>query len=170
MSFLSMLISLPARILGIRWKNESDEVRQRYIVLADDLKKRHSLAHPDYQYTPRRPSERKRRASRAVPTRNNSVENRDENEDENDVVLHSGNLVAVVNEDFMDVLGNNGILYGPNGVEPLPTSYNEYERQQVANDQISGTSFCDMDYTSIPWYEMLSLDNESQQMLFHQES
>ncbi|KAJ5306569.1 hypothetical protein PENANT_c031G11292 [Penicillium antarcticum] len=157
-----------SRILGARWKNESEEVRQRYIILADDLKKRHSLAHPDYQYTPRRPSERKRRASRLVPTQNNVAENEDENDDENDVVLQSSNVVAVVNEDFMDVLGNNGLLYGPNGVEPLLASYNDFERQQIANDQLSGATFCEMDYTPIPWYEMLTLDNDSQHMLFHQ--
>ncbi|KAJ5766483.1 uncharacterized protein N7511_004099 [Penicillium nucicola] len=161
-----------SRILGARWKNESDEIRQRYMILADDLKKRHSLAHPDYQYTPRRPSERKRRASRAMPTRDNFAQNEDEDEnnDEGDVMLHSRTHCTVVDEDFLDVLGNNGLLYGPNGVEPLPAGYNDYERQQIANDQISGATLCEMEYDPIPWYEMLTLDKEYQQMLYHEDS
>ncbi|PYH89060.1 mating-type HMG-box protein MAT1-2 [Aspergillus ellipticus CBS 707.79] len=50
-------------ILGKQWKAESEDVRVEFKGLADDLKKKHAEAHPDYQYTPRKPSEKKRRAS-----------------------------------------------------------------------------------------------------------
>ncbi|PWY67507.1 mating-type HMG-box protein MAT1-2 [Aspergillus heteromorphus CBS 117.55] len=50
-------------ILGKQWKAESEDVRVGFRSLADDLKKKHAEAHPDYQYTPRKPSEKKRRAS-----------------------------------------------------------------------------------------------------------
>lgn len=53
-----------ARILGARWKNETEEVRARYTELAEILKRKHAIDHPDYQYAPRRPSQRRRRASR----------------------------------------------------------------------------------------------------------
>lgn len=50
-------------MLGKQWKSEPDEVRAHYKALADEQKQKHAEEHPDYQYTPRRPSERKRRAS-----------------------------------------------------------------------------------------------------------
>ena len=50
-------------MLGKQWKAEPDEVRAHYKALADEQKKKHAEQHPDYQYAPRRPCERKRRAS-----------------------------------------------------------------------------------------------------------
>ena len=50
-----------AVILGKKWKSESDEVKARYKQLADNIKTKHMLDHPDYQYAPRKPSEKKRR-------------------------------------------------------------------------------------------------------------
>lgn len=52
-----------AIMLGKQWKSEPDEVRAHYKSLADEQKKKHAEEFPDYQYTPRRPCERKRRAS-----------------------------------------------------------------------------------------------------------
>ncbi|OOF98561.1 hypothetical protein ASPCADRAFT_1991 [Aspergillus carbonarius ITEM 5010] len=57
-------------ILGKQWKAESEDIRVEFKALADELKRKHAEAHPDYQYTPRRPSERKRRtSSRQYPKR-----------------------------------------------------------------------------------------------------
>jgi len=50
-------------MLGKQWKAEPEEVRAHYKALADEQKKKHAEEYPDYQYTPRRPCERKRRAS-----------------------------------------------------------------------------------------------------------
>ncbi|PYH33084.1 HMG-box domain-containing protein [Aspergillus neoniger CBS 115656] len=50
-------------ILGKQWKAESEDIRVEFRALADDLKRKHAEAHPDYQYTPRKPSEKKRRTS-----------------------------------------------------------------------------------------------------------
>ncbi|RAL06396.1 HMG-box domain-containing protein [Aspergillus ibericus CBS 121593] len=50
-------------ILGKQWKAESEHIRVEFKALADELKRKHAEAHPDYQYTPRRPSEKKRRTS-----------------------------------------------------------------------------------------------------------
>lgn len=50
-------------MLGKQWKAESDNVRAHYKALADEQKQKHAEEHPDYQYAPRRPCERKRRAS-----------------------------------------------------------------------------------------------------------
>lgn len=50
-------------MLGKQWKAEPEEVKAHYKALADDIKRKHAEEYPDYQYAPRRPSEKKRRAS-----------------------------------------------------------------------------------------------------------
>lgn len=47
--------------LGRRWRTESEEVKEKYKQLAEELKKEHALLYPDYQYAPRKPGEKKRR-------------------------------------------------------------------------------------------------------------
>ena len=56
--------STSAVILGTQWKNETESTKARYINLAQKLKVKHFLEHPDYQYQPRKPSEKKRRMTR----------------------------------------------------------------------------------------------------------
>lgn len=50
-----------AKRLGAAWNSESHEVRERYRALAKAYKERHNKMHPDYRYTPRKPSEKRRR-------------------------------------------------------------------------------------------------------------
>src|SRR5437763_10346675 len=63
--FLSMKNScanlMAAVMLGKRWKTESDDVKAHFKHLADEIKAKHLQEHPDYQYAPRKPSEKKRR-------------------------------------------------------------------------------------------------------------
>ncbi|BCS22942.1 HMG-box domain-containing protein [Aspergillus puulaauensis] len=55
-------------ILGKQWRAESEEAKLHFKNLAEEFKKKHAEDHPDYQYTPRKPSERKRRTtSRSSP-------------------------------------------------------------------------------------------------------
>lgn len=62
------MVDLPnvflAVILGTQWKNETESTKARYIGLAQKLKVKHFIEHPDYQYQPRKPSEKKRRMTR----------------------------------------------------------------------------------------------------------
>ncbi|KAH8428988.1 uncharacterized protein LDX57_006659 [Aspergillus melleus] len=44
-------------------KSEAEEVKRQFRQQAEDLKTKHAEEHPDYHYSPRKPSERKRRAS-----------------------------------------------------------------------------------------------------------
>lgn len=53
-----------AIILGQQWQNEKDEVKAQFKATAEEIKKKHLNAHPDYQYQPRKPTERKRRMTR----------------------------------------------------------------------------------------------------------
>ncbi|EQL36520.1 HMG domain-containing protein, variant 4 [Blastomyces dermatitidis ER-3] len=50
-------------LLGKRWKAESAETKAHFKSLADEIKVQHAKDHPDYQYAPRKPSEKKRRST-----------------------------------------------------------------------------------------------------------
>ena len=51
-------------IVGEKWRNEDKAVKARFETLAKQMKAKHLLEHPDYQYKPRKPSEKKRRMTR----------------------------------------------------------------------------------------------------------
>ncbi|RSL88198.1 hypothetical protein CDV31_016119 [Fusarium ambrosium] len=57
-----------SQILGRCWNMESRAIRAEYKVRADEVKRLHYEKHPDYQYRPRRPSERRRRANPSAAT------------------------------------------------------------------------------------------------------
>ncbi|KAI5290442.1 hypothetical protein KEM54_001531 [Ascosphaera aggregata] len=52
-----------SKLLGEQWRAESAQRKAEYKALAEQIKKRHAEEYPDYQYAPRKPSERKRRSS-----------------------------------------------------------------------------------------------------------
>ncbi|KAF4769003.1 hypothetical protein HAV15_008980 [Penicillium sp. str.  len=131
-----------SRILGARWNNESPEVRMQFTRLADDLKREHAIKHPDYQYAPRRPSDRKRRAPRIRTRNGGSCYNFN--------VPDDGSLIDV-DDIFMSDLSNDGLLFGPNGVEPISAPYNHGECIQMSGELASGNSLASMQYTSMPF-------------------
>lgn len=49
--------------MGQQWRAETEEVRAHYKSLAEEIKRKHAEDHPNYQYAPRKPSEKKRRAT-----------------------------------------------------------------------------------------------------------
>lgn len=53
-----------AVIVGERWRNEDNAVKDRFVALAKQMKAKHLLEHPNYQYKPRKSSEKKRRMTR----------------------------------------------------------------------------------------------------------
>ncbi|KAL2853880.1 hypothetical protein BJY01DRAFT_243874 [Aspergillus pseudoustus] len=50
-------------ILGKQWREEPEHVRLDFKSMSEEYKKKHAEEYPDYQYTPRKPSEKKRRAT-----------------------------------------------------------------------------------------------------------
>ncbi|KAL4821103.1 hypothetical protein BDW67DRAFT_180649 [Aspergillus spinulosporus] len=55
-------------IIGKKWRAEPEEAKLHFKSLAEEFKRKHAEEYPDYQYTPRKPSEKKRRAaSRIAP-------------------------------------------------------------------------------------------------------
>jgi hypothetical protein len=49
--------------LGKKWKAESAETKAHWKALAEEIKREHAAKHPNYQYAPRKPSEKKRRST-----------------------------------------------------------------------------------------------------------
>ncbi|KAJ9286288.1 transcriptional regulator family: HMG [Paecilomyces variotii] len=48
-------------VLGKQWKGESQHVKAHFQALAEQIKRKHSEAYPNYQYTPRKQNDKKRR-------------------------------------------------------------------------------------------------------------
>ncbi|KAI5297097.1 hypothetical protein KEM55_005141, partial [Ascosphaera atra] len=51
-------------LLGKQWKAESPQKKAEYKALAEEKKRKHAEEFPNYQYAPRKPSEKKRRSQR----------------------------------------------------------------------------------------------------------
>lgn len=50
--------------LGRQWKNEDEDTKNFYRAKAEEVKRKHLQDHPEYQYQPRKPSEKKRRMTK----------------------------------------------------------------------------------------------------------
>jgi hypothetical protein len=83
-----------SKIIGKMWKNESEEVKNKYKEKAQEMKRRHKLMYPDYRFAPRKQEEirrRKKRKNITPPenaekkddaTKDNKEENKEENKSE----------------------------------------------------------------------------------------
>ncbi|KAJ5271308.1 High mobility group superfamily [Penicillium chrysogenum] len=134
-----------SRILGARWNNESPEVREQFTHLADELKKEHAIKHPDYQYAPRRPSERKRRTPRSRANCLPFVQADSHYEDMFDDADFEDRTISI-DDNFITELNDNGLLFGPNGVEPLSPPFTHEECFEMSNDLTSGNSLASMEF------------------------
>lgn len=137
-----------ARILGARWNNESPEVRKQFTRLADDLKREHAIKHPDYQYAPRRPSERKRRTTR--PARANCPPHARYASPYQYLNAYEDGSVPI-DDTFMSELSNSGLLFGPNGVEPISAPYSHEECVQMSDELASGNNLASLQYIPMPF-------------------
>jgi len=52
-------------IIGNKWKNEDEAVKDAFRARANEVKRNHNEQHPEYQYQPRKPSQKRKRISRA---------------------------------------------------------------------------------------------------------
>ncbi|KAI9374654.1 high mobility group box domain-containing protein [Aspergillus egyptiacus] len=136
-----------AVLLGKQWKAESEDVKLHFKNLAEEFKKKHAEDYPDYQYTPRKPSEKKRRATsrqspksskRSIPAEfpppmavsslnSCTVPMRSDTND-----------ADVTVEDYMEPLNGLNIMFDPNGLATEHTSFdtNAFDAlfQQVQGD------------------------------------
>ncbi|KAB8068059.1 mating type protein MAT1-2-1 [Aspergillus leporis] len=106
-------------ILGKQWKAESEETKVQFRSMAEELKKKHAKDHPDYHYTPRRPSEKKRRTSSrscSKPTkRHKSLILTNDPSDASPPAMYSGMQLGNMPVDTsMDNLADINIVLSPN--------------------------------------------------------
>ena len=96
--------------LGLKWKNEDARVKEYYIDLAKKVKARHLLQHPNYQYKPRKPSEKKRRVTRRKKTASaNAIHSDSASSDKpaaNSIEASSGEVMLPVPEVPKNSAGN----------------------------------------------------------------
>lgn len=55
---------IKAKIIGKMWRDESESVKKQWKDKAENVKRQHLRDHPDYQYQPRKPHEKKRRMTK----------------------------------------------------------------------------------------------------------
>ena len=53
-----------AIVLGNQWRNEDQATKMHWKEMAEDIKQKHFVDHPEYSYQPRKPTDRKRRMTR----------------------------------------------------------------------------------------------------------
>ena len=114
--------NLAAIELGLKWKNEDPRVKEFYIQQAQKIKAQHLIKHPNYQYKPRKPSEKKRRVSRRKKTASaNAVQSESASSDT--LVSHSievpssGDLVLPIPEVPKNSAGNAMLELGDPNVD-----------------------------------------------------
>jgi hypothetical protein len=160
------VLTYSARIIADMWRNETSKIRNSFKKLAEEKKRLHAKAYPDYQYSPRRPSEKVRRTPRIHmnnmpwlgqhPLGQQLV---------NNAVNNSGYIP--IDEEFIEAMDAMNLLKGPNGVAPTPTydTFNHASdilRQEARSlvlevaqwEPLQGNEFDD----TFPMDEMLNLD------------
>jgi len=74
-----------SKIIGKMWKNESEEVKNKYKEKAQEMKRRHKLMYPDYRFAPRKQEEIRRRKKRKNVNPNPENTEADKDKDKKDV-------------------------------------------------------------------------------------
>lgn len=142
-----------SRRVGAMWAGERKEVKEYYQRKAVDLKAQHAKLHPDYQYAPRKASEKKRRTSQKKrvatvspvdpPTMKPLLPDQliplftDENDPEmlmHELVPGQVGLTDQMAEKHNDSIGS-GLLLAGETPPPIQASLSDeaYEDQQVYN-------------------------------------
>ncbi|KAJ5738332.1 hypothetical protein N7493_001487 [Penicillium malachiteum] len=141
-----------SKIIAAQWRDEPDATRLEWRELSEKMKAEHARAHPDYQYSPRRPGEKRTRRSR-VRVRTDSVEDfmvdtaRGEQR-LRDSILGNGpnpwdcNGFVDIDEEFMMILNDHNLLHGFNGIFPnMEESPGDEEFTAMVNAQVNGEPF-----------------------------
>jgi hypothetical protein len=131
------------------------------------LKALHALKYPDYQYAPRRPHERKRRATRVRNEDTSSIEadpayvelynNAQESQDEFQSMSTA--------EEFMKDLDDQIGFFNPDNVAPIPDFFNESDGQIIGSGQLQNAIFDSMEYSTTTFTNGINLDIHNHEML-----
>ncbi|KAI9799445.1 MAG: hypothetical protein M1825_004545 [Sarcosagium campestre] len=110
-------------ILGRQWKSETPETQARFKTLAENVKQEHQRAHPEYQYAPRKASEKKRRASRKRKSASSSQSNASPESSEAMRGVHQEPLFPNIFADNLSMtpmsVGNNTASMTKGNISPI---------------------------------------------------
>ena len=140
LSFLSLPAwtnELSAVILGKQWTEESKEVKDQYKMAAEEIKEQHLRDHPEYQYRPRKPAEKKRRMTKrkaaalaAQSTKENGQQEIFMDKETSPVDAPKLDLVSTNTRDPTSPLGET-----KRATESLSNAV-PYDKQGAANDEV----------------------------------
>lgn len=131
--------------MGKQWKDESDEVKAYWKAEADAIKEQHAKDNPDYQYAPRKPSEKKRRMTSRKLAKLTAVASEDASPVNSPEMFDVPKTVAT---DFFGVSPDFNLIYGKGNVQvTLPV-----------NDEAAFTNYLDIHNSTIANYNVQSFD------------
>ncbi|KAJ5726403.1 uncharacterized protein N7483_007760 [Penicillium malachiteum] len=150
-----------SKIIAAQWRDEPAATRLEWQELSEQMKADHARAHPDYQYSPRRPGEKRTRRSRRIRVRTDSVEDlmietpRGEQR-LRDSILGDGpnpwdcNGFVDIDEEFMTILGDHNLLTGMNGIFSMPDQpFSNDEFAAIVDAQANGGPLQKLRWTSL---------------------
>ncbi|KAJ5692161.1 hypothetical protein N7462_001584 [Penicillium macrosclerotiorum] len=118
------------------WRNEQPAVRETFKRLALEEKQKHAAEHPNYQYTPRRPAEVPRRKGKIHANYLQFLNNVHGGPQRLQEAMNETDGFVEVDNDLVDLLAMADVLYGPNGVAPIPGPIDDDEFQRIVNMQL----------------------------------
>lgn len=119
--FVNTVLTYSARIIADMWRNETPAVRNRFKELAGEKKRLHAKTYPNYQYSPRRPSEKVRRTPRIHMNNLPWLGGHPLGQQLVADAFNSNGYIPI-DKDFLAAMDAFGILHGPNGVAPMPVN------------------------------------------------
>lgn len=135
-----------AQIIAKMWHNESEAVRENFKTLAEEMKRRHAIDHPDYQYSPRRPGEKRPQTFRYPVDRLPFLRGPRANA----LLNNAPNGLVEINNELIDCLDEMGLIQGPGGLGPLATTVTPARFEELVNYQMEGQAIQTVDYSKNP--------------------
>lgn len=123
-----------SRIIGSMWNGESPAVKQRFHLLAQEMKERHRAMYPMYRYCPRKAPRRKRRSTTkdtnngTFMDRNIAVNIATTYASQLPAALAGAQSVPIMSGDMDITMGSaqTGLALGTTGIDKVPSSYETY--------------------------------------------
>lgn len=123
-------------------------MREHFKALAEEMKRQHAIDYPDYQYSPRRPGEKKRPQTVQVPT--NSLEFLRGNPTADALLNNAPHGLVTVDNQLVDCLDEAGVIQGANGMAPFGTTVTPGRFEELANHQSARRNVQAVDYSKDP--------------------
>lgn len=152
---------LSARIIAKNWRKETPEVRAHFKSLADELRRRHEIEHPEYRYAPRRPNQIPRRTKIKMTEKFNFLGASNHGAQRIHQASNNDGMIYDLDTNFVEMLDEFDMLFGPQSCVPkLVTPNDDFE--ELVNDQVQRVPTEDIHFTPLNGTEFdpnFKLDN-----------